>query len=73
MIYQLLDGCLGRIELFAAFQQLLLLRGEVVVLLEGLLIDVFELLQSLVDRLEPFGYLCLCVSARLRPYAANEP
>jgi len=60
---QLLNRLLRRVEFLAPLQQLLLLRGEVVVLLESLLVDVLELLQSFVDRLEPFGYLSARVSS----------
>lgn len=50
---QLLDGCLGGVKFFSPLQQLLLLRGEAVVLLKGFLVDVLVLLELLVDILQP--------------------
>lgn len=52
MGHKFLNRGLRRVKLLPALQQLLLLRGEVVVLLKGLLVDMLELLQRLVDSLE---------------------
>lgn len=44
---KLLNGCLGVIEFLPTLGERVTLGGEVVVLLKGLLIDVFVLLESL--------------------------
>jgi hypothetical protein len=54
---QLLDGRLRGVKLFSSLQQLLLLRGEAVILLKGLFVDVLVFLELLVDILEPLRYL----------------
>lgn len=68
MSNQLLDGCLGGVEFFASLQQLLLLRGKAVVLLECLLVDVLVLLELLIDIPEPLRYL---ITRRLATHPEN--
>lgn len=55
MLDEFLDGLLRGVELLPALQELLALRGEVVVLVKGFLVDVLVLLESLVD----FAKSCL--------------
>jgi hypothetical protein len=52
-----LDGALGGFELLATLGEGVTLLGKVVVLLEGLLINVLVFLQCLVDFLKTFGNL----------------
>ena len=49
---ELLDRGLGLVELFPPLQKLLLLGYKVVVLLEGLLVDVRKFLQPFIDAME---------------------
>lgn len=49
MLNQLLNRFLRSVELLASLEELLPLRGEAVVLVESLLVDVFILLERLVD------------------------
>ena len=46
---KLLDRLRRRVEVFAALDELVALFREVVILLEGLLVDVCELLEAIVD------------------------
>lgn len=59
------DGVAGGVELAAALDELLAAFGEVFVLLEGFLVDVFELAEGFVDFFEFAGKL-LWVSYRDR-------
>ena len=52
MSNEFFDGGLGSIKLLSSLEQLLLLCGEAIVLLEGLLVDMPVLLQGFVDFLE---------------------
>lgn len=52
MLDEFFDRPLRIVQLFASLHQLVLLGGEAVVLLKGLLVDVLVLLESLVHSLE---------------------
>ena len=46
---KLLDRLCGRVKVLAALDQLVPLSGEVIVLFEGLLVNVRELLEAIID------------------------
>lgn len=60
MLDELLDGFLRGVELLAALEELLALRGEVVVLVKGLFVDVLVLLEGFVDFAEASFDLFWC-------------
>ena len=53
MLDQLFNRRVRRVELLAPLKQLVPLRGEVCVLIKGLLVDVLVLFEGLVDLSEP--------------------
>jgi len=60
---KLLDRLCGRVKVFATLDQLIPLFREVIVLLEGLLVDVRELLEAVVNFLQLLDKLRWVISS----------